>query len=50
MSSKVGLALMHRYVPFGARGPWWQRAARFLIGGAVVVALYLGLKMVFPGE
>ena len=46
----VGLALMHRYVPFSARGPWWQRAVRFLIGGAVVLALYLGLKMVFPGE
>jgi len=46
----LGLVLMHRYVPFSARGPWWQRAVRFLIGGAVVVALYLGLKMVFPGE
>jgi membrane-associated phospholipid phosphatase len=46
----VGLALMHRYVPFSAGGPWRQRAARFLVGGAVVLALYLGLKMVFPGE
>jgi len=46
----VGLALMHRYVSFSARGPWWQRAVRFLVGGAVVLALYLGLKMVFPGE
>jgi membrane-associated phospholipid phosphatase len=46
----IGLALMHRYVSFSARGLWWQRAVRFLIGGAVVLALYLGLKMVLPGE
>lgn len=46
----VGLAVMHRYVSFSACGPWRQRAVRFLIGGAVVLALYLGLKMVFPGE
>ena len=46
----VGLALMHRYVSFSARGPWGQRAARFIIGGVVVLALYLGLKIVFPGE
>lgn len=46
----AGLALTHRYTPFSARGPWWQRALRFLIGSAVVFVLYLGLKMVFPGE
>jgi membrane-associated phospholipid phosphatase len=46
----VGLALMHRYVPVSAGGPWRQRAARFLVGGAVVFPLYVGLKMVFPGE
>lgn len=46
----TGLALTHRYTPFSARGPWWQRALRFLTGSAVVFALYLGLKVVFPGE
>ncbi len=46
----AGLALTHRYAPFSARGPWWQRALRFLIGSVVVFALYLGLKVVFPGE
>jgi len=46
----VGLALEHRYVPFSALGPWRQRILRFIIGGVIVVALYLGLKMVFPGE
>jgi len=46
----VGFALAHRYVRFDASGCWWQRLARFLIGIAVVLALYLGLKAVFPGE
>ena len=46
----VGLALTHRYISFSASGPWWQRVVRFLLGGAIVAALYLGLKMVFPGE
>jgi len=45
-----GLALAHRYIPWGVRGPWWHRALRFLIGSAVVFALNLGLKVVFPSE
>jgi len=46
----VGLTLTYRYVPFSAQGPWRQRISRFLIGGVIVVLLYGGLKMVFPGE
>ncbi|MCK4330928.1 MAG: phosphatase PAP2 family protein [Dehalococcoidia bacterium] len=46
----LGLALTHRYISFSARGPWWQRVLRFLVGGIVMAALYLGLKAVFPGE
>ena len=46
----LGLVLMYRYVSFRASGPWWQRVVRFLIGGAIVFALYLGLSAVFPGE
>jgi membrane-associated phospholipid phosphatase len=46
----VGLALMQRYLSFSARGLWWQRTARFLIGVGVIFALYLGLKVVLPGE
>lgn len=46
----MGLALKHRYLPFDARGSWWQRTLRFLIGGVVVVVLYLGFQMVVPGE
>lgn len=46
----VGLGLTHRYISFSARGPWWQRVVRFLVGGVVVAGLYVGLKAVFPGE
>lgn len=46
----VGLALRRRYVSFSTDGPWWQRALRFLIGGTVVFAFYLGLEKVLPGE
>lgn len=46
----TGLALTYRYVPFSARGPWWQRALRFLTGGVIVVLLYGLIKIVFPGE
>ncbi len=46
----VGLALRHRSVSIGARGPWRQRAVRFLVGCASVLALYLGLKVVLPGK
>lgn len=46
----VGLALAHQFVPFSAGGVWWQRALRFLVGGAVVLVLYLGLKAASPGE
>ena len=46
----LGLALAHRYIPWGVHGPWWHRALRFLIGSAVVFALNLGLKVVIPIE
>lgn len=46
----VGLALTGRYVSFSTRGPWWQRVCRFLVGGAIISALYFGLKVIFPAE
>jgi len=46
----VGLALTRRGTAFSASGPWWQRAVRFLIGGTTVLALYLGLEVLFPGQ
>jgi len=46
----AGLALTRRLAPFSAAGPVWQRAVRFLVGGIGLLALYFGLKLVFPTE
>ncbi len=46
----LGFVLACRYVRFDPGGQWWRRLARFLLGIVVVLALYLGLKAVFPGE
>lgn len=46
----LGLAFTWRFIPFSALGPWWQRAVRFVVGAIVALAIYLGLRAVFPGE
>jgi len=46
----VGLVFARRYVSFSVRGTWWHRVLRFLIGFIVVLALYVGLKAVFPPD
>lgn len=46
----VGLVLKHRYVPFDAGGPGWQRAIRFLVGAAGLLVFYVGLSALFPRE
>jgi hypothetical protein len=46
----VGVALTMRYLEFDAGGLIWKRAVRFLLGVAVVAAIYFGLRLVFPGE
>lgn len=46
----LGFVLANRHVRFDAGGRWWLRLARFLIGTVVVLALYLGLKALLPGE
>ena len=50
LGAATGFALAHRYVPFGARGSWQQRALRLVVGGAVVVLLYLGVRQILPVE
>ena len=50
MGTGVGLSLLARVSRFSAAGPVWQRAVRFLVGAIPLLALYLGLKLVFPGE
>ena len=46
----VGIVLTMRWTPFSAAGPLWQRAVRFLVGLVGLLVLYLGLKLLFPGE
>ena len=50
MGMGAGLVLSGRWVSFSAGGPLWQRAARFVVGVVGLLVLYLGLKLVFPGE
>jgi membrane-associated phospholipid phosphatase len=50
MGMGVGIALTRRVVPYSAAGPLWQRAVRFLVGAVVLMVLYFGLKLAFPGE
>jgi membrane-associated phospholipid phosphatase len=50
LGTAAGFALARPYVSFSASGPWWHRAVRFIIGIAVLFALYLGLKAVFPAD
>jgi hypothetical protein len=50
MGMGVGIALTWRVAPFSAAGPLWQRAVRFLVGSIVLLALYFGLKLAFPGQ
>jgi membrane-associated phospholipid phosphatase len=50
MGMGIGVALTRRIAPFSATGPLWQRAARFLVGAIGLLAIYLGLKLVFPAE
>ena len=46
----LGLPLALRYAPMSADGPLWKRCLRFVVGAVPLIALYLGLKIVFPGE
>jgi hypothetical protein len=50
MGMGVGIALTRRLAPFSAAGPLGQRAVRFLVGEVVLLALYFGPKLAFPGE
>ncbi len=44
----IGFVLMAQLGGYRADGPIWQRAARLMIGGAVLFALRIGLKALFP--
>lgn len=43
-----GFVLEEHFVRFRADGVWWKRVLRFIVGVIPLLALYLGLKLVFP--
>ena len=46
----LGMILKRRYLAYDTGGPWWQRLLRYIIGVIVVLALYAGLKAIFPPD
>jgi hypothetical protein len=44
----VGAALLFAWGRFNARVSWMKRAARYVLGIIVIIALYYGLKLIFP--
>lgn len=47
MGMGVGMVLERRWVGFQAGGPWWKRFVRLVIGMAVSVVLWEGLRSAF---
>ena len=47
MGMAVGVVLEHRWVGFRPGGPWRRRVIRLLIGVAVSVGLWAGLRSAF---
>jgi len=45
-----GMAIALRRLPLDSGGTLWQRVLRLLIGLLILFVLYVGLKMLFPGE
>lgn len=43
-----GLLHLHRLGGFNARGAWWRRVVRYILGMVGTLALWAGLKAVFP--
>jgi membrane-associated phospholipid phosphatase len=44
----VGGALLFSWDGFDPRGPWSKRLIRYIVGIIGIVALYFGLKLIFP--
>lgn len=42
-----GLALTRHYLAYGGGGVWWQRLIRYVVGAAVMLAIYFGLSFLF---
>jgi len=47
MGVATGLVLERRWVGFNSDGRWWKRVIRYFVGIAVLVGVWLGLRIVF---
>ena len=45
-----GMTVAFRRLPLDSGGRLWQRALRLVLGLFILFVLYVGLKMIFPGE
>ncbi len=50
MGLGVGLAVAGRVLPAEQGGSLWQRAARYLVGVVILLAIYFGLSALLPAE
>lgn len=50
LGTGIGLVLERSRIRFLIDGPLWQRAARYLLGIVVAVAIWAGLGQVFPDD
>jgi len=46
----AGAILIFHQGAFDVRGTWWKRVLRFLLGGIGLLILWLGLRIVLPGD
>lgn len=45
-----GFALALRWLPLDSGGVLWQRVLRLAVGLVVLLGLYIGLRLIFPGQ
>jgi membrane-associated phospholipid phosphatase len=46
----AGVLIELRWVRFSVNGPLWQRLLRYVVGGTILVGLWLGLKVILPDQ
>jgi membrane-associated phospholipid phosphatase len=46
----VGVLIELRWVRFSVKGPLWQRLLRYVVGGIILVGMWLGLKVILPDQ
>lgn len=50
LGTLAGFLLELRWVGFSTVGTVWQRALRFILGGGILIIIWLGLKVILPSD